>query len=69
MAKATVKIQIMAQDQISVVVTGKCTVEEALEKAGVEATGDIYVNGKKAGMKSKLKSGDVIGIVGEVTGG
>lgn len=65
----TIKVAHLAQNMITIRVKGGSTVSEVLKKADITAEGDIFVNGKRAGMRTKLRNGDIIGIVGQVDGG
>ena len=65
----TVKVAQLAQEMQTIRVTENATVKQVLEKAELEVSGDIFVNGKRAGYGTKLKNGDIIGIVGQVEGG
>ena len=64
-----IKIAVLAQNMKTIEVKGAATVKKVLEKARITPRGDVYVNGRRAGMASKLKNGDIIGIVGQVQGG
>ena len=65
----TVKVAHLAQEMKTIRVSANSTVSAVLEKAEMEAKGDIFVNGRRAGLNTVLKSGDIIGIVGQVEGG
>lgn len=71
--RITVKVAHLAQDMESVTVKEGATVKEVLDKLDITPDGDIFVTSnsvtKRAGLKTKVNSGDVIGITGQVEGG
>jgi putative ubiquitin-RnfH superfamily antitoxin RatB of RatAB toxin-antitoxin module len=69
MARIYVKVAQLATALKNIIVTTGATVEDVFKKAEITANGDIFVNGNRAGLRSKVKNGDIIGIVGQVEGG
>jgi sulfur carrier protein ThiS len=70
MAKTiTIRLAQLAQNMRTITVSQGSTVKELFDKARIVAEGNIYVNGKRAGMQTTLRQGDIVGIVGEVEGG
>ena len=71
--RITVKVAHLAQDMQNVRVRNGATIKEVLDKLDIQAEGDIFLTSnnitKKADLKTKVKTGDVIGITGEVEGG
>lgn len=65
----TVKIAYLAKNLQTIRVKENSTVALVLEKLDIQPSGDIFVNGKRAGKTTKLRNGDIIGIVGNVEGG
>ena len=69
MGKMTIKVAHLARDLETITVTENSTVAAVLEKLDIEAQGDIFVNSRRAGYSTRLKNGDIIGIVAQVEGG
>ena len=65
----TVKIAQLASNLKTITVQDGASMKEVLKKARMTPTGDVYVNGKRAGMATPVHQGDIIGIVGQVDGG
>ena len=70
MAKTmTIKVAHLARKLQTICIKSKSSVKDVLAKLEMEARGDIFVNGKRAGLRTVLKEGDILGIVGQVEGG
>jgi hypothetical protein len=65
----SVKIAHLAQAMVTITIKVGAKVKEILAKAEMEAKGDIFVNGRRAGFGTKCKNGDILGIVGQIEGG
>jgi sulfur carrier protein ThiS len=65
----TIKIAHLARNLRTIKVKENSTVAFVLEKLSIQPSGDIFVNGKRASKATKLRNGDIIGIVGQVEGG
>jgi hypothetical protein len=68
-SRITVRVAHLAQDMKTIRVQANSTISMVLGKAEIEAKGDIFINGKRAGLNTVIKSDSIIGIVGQVEGG
>lgn len=67
----TVKVTRFNQPTKTVEIDEDTTVEEALEKAGIELTSgeEVWINGEQAGLEDYVDDGDILQVVGKMEAG